>query len=309
MLAWLALLLVTGCRQSTGRTTPADAALIDLLVGAPTTLAETRQIVFGGGERSHLVEGWSIDEHDPQHSFVWATATEASLSFDLINVAELQVLVSLSSFLTLSPQVVRVLVNDQEVAHFTAEPIFLEYRFVIPARVLRYGRNRLTFHHSALGKPPRAGPESRSLAAAYSWLLIGPNCAPLRGFGLPRQPGVERLQGRPAGLRITGPVIVSRRVVVPSNARLKLRFALPKRAHGAAVSTLRIRDGADVDSVVTRLKRRWPFGPPVRDVDVDLSRWSGKTVEIEIEVAPEGCRSSVAAVELQRAAIVASAGA
>jgi hypothetical protein len=123
---------------------PRDRPLVDLMrKGQVDGLAETRDISFGEGDRSHLLERWSGDEHDHAFDlpFVWATALEASVSFQILQVEDLQFLVKVRAFPTETPQVITVLVNGNEISRFTAAPMFLEYRFVVRADALRRGEN------------------------------------------------------------------------------------------------------------------------------------------------------------------------
>lgn len=313
LLVGLTVLLGASCRGSTSPATPNAAPLVDLLGRNQFRVrAETRRIVFGAGDRRHLRDGWSIDENDPQLglSFVWATAPEASVSFDLLQLEDLQFLVRLRAFQGEVPQEIAVLVNGREVSRFVAPPVFLEYRFVVPAAELRRGTNLLTFRHGTLGQPPNAPGESRRLAAAYHSILIGPQCLPLRGFGLPPPPGVERVAHRITGpLQVVGPAALRRRLDVPPGARLRYQLVLPTRAEAAAVTAVRVRDddGAHelaVETLTPSLFRRTAS----RWLDVDLSPWSGRTVELVIEVGPEACRSAVTTAVLEHAGIFAAPG-
>lgn len=313
VVAGLTLLLGPSCRESTSLAKATGAPLIDLLGRRQLSdRAETRQIVFGAGDRRHLLEGWSRDENDPRQSlsFVWATAPEASVSFDLLQVEDLQFLVKLASFHTAAAQEITVLVNGHEAARFVTPPVFLEYRFVVPAADLQRGGNRLTFRHSMLGKPPRASSESRSLAAAYHSILIGPQCLPLRGFGLPPIPGVERMAQKKTGpLRVVGPAELSRRFDVPPGALLRYQLVLPPSATAAAVTAVRVRDADGVhDLVVETVSPRLFHRSAARWIEADLSPWSGRNVEVTIEVRPEACRSSATTVVLEHAGIFAAGG-
>ena len=303
-----AALLAAGACQRSSLATPTRAPIIDLTANRQVVgIAETRRILFGAGDRSQLLDGWSVDERDPSLglTFVWATALEASVSIQLLQVEDEQFLVKLSAFRMEPPQTIAVLINGTEVSRFTAQPLFLEYRFVAPADLLHRGENRLTFRHSALAGRPD-GLESRRFAAAYSSIYMGPQCLPLRGWGFPPRPRVRREGDSSASrLVVTGPAAVRRRLVVPQAALLRYRLALTDAAHGAATSTLRIREAGTIrDLVETRLSRS-PFGVRARDVEVDLGPWSGKTIEMELEVLPDACRAPTTSVVIERAGIFA----
>lgn len=306
----LALLLGATACQKASLATPTPSPILDLATDrAVRDIAETREILFGRGKRGHLLDGWSVDEHDPSGlSFVWATALEASVSFQVLAVEDLQFLLKLMAFPGAGPQTVTALVNGHEVSRFTAEPIFLEYRFVVPANVLHRGENRLTFRHGRLESRSDGG-EARRFAAAYNSILIGPQCLPLRGFGLPLEPRVRRVRATkssPAALVIIGPAVIRRRFDVPLDGVLRYRLSLLTPAQAPAIATLRIREGdSSRDVVETRLAPSLFDRKPSRDVEVDLTPWRGKSVELELEVEPEPCRTAVATVVLERGGIYA----
>jgi len=303
-----AALLAAGACQRSSLATPTRAPIIDLTANRQVVgIAETRRILFGAGDRSQLLDGWSVDERDPSLglTFVWATALEASVSFQLLQVEDEQFLVKLSALRMEPAQTIAVLVNGTEVSRFTAQPLFLEYRFVAPADLLHRGENRLTFRHSALAGRPD-GLESRRFAAAYSSIYMGPQCLPLRGWGFPQRPRVRREGDSSASrLVVIGPAAVRRRLHLPQAALLRYRLALTDAADGAATSTLRIREGGTIrDLVETRLSRS-RFGARAGDVEVDLGPWSGKTIEMELEVLPDACRAQTTSVVIERAGIFA----
>jgi hypothetical protein len=298
------------CRDSPRSVPHALPPVVDLFAKDQVkVLAETRQLVFGAGDRHFLLDGWSTDERDPNldHTFVWAIAREASLSFVVLDVVDEQFLVTLSAYPTAEPQVITVLVNGHEVSRFTAEPVPLEYRFVVPARWLERGRNRLTFRHATLSAPVPA-PNGRRLAAAYSSILIGPQCLPLRAFGLPAQPRVRRPRGdAPSTLVVTGPLSLYRRFRLPSEASLRYRMSLLAPAREAAVSVVRVHEGETTRDVAeARLARTLFDRDPAHDVEVDLGAWSGKEVDLEVEFRPETCRTPVASVVIENAGVYGS---
>jgi len=308
--AALSVLVVSCHRPSSER--PRERPLIDLMGKRDTDgLGETRSISFGEGDRSHLLEGWSGDEHDHAYdlTFVWATAPEASVSFQVLQVQDLQFLVTLRAFPTQDAQVITVLVNGHEVSQFTAPSVFLEYRFVVRAGDLRRGENRLTFRHSLLTRHTEAV-EPRQFAAAYHSILIGPQCLPLRGWGTALEPRVHHRKADrslPAMIVVTGPAVVHRRLLVPPQSLLRYRVSLASGEEEVAVSTLRIRDGESTRELAETRLSRSPFGDRSRDVEIDLSPWSGRTVELELEVGPLPCRSTAATVVIERAGVFAAA--
>ena len=299
------VLLFMACRNALSDKPPAPPPVVDLVAQEHVkVLPETRQLLFGTGDRRFLLEGWSIDERDPNSdgTFVWATSHEASVSFVVVDVVDEQFLVTLSAYPTAEPQTITVFVNGNEVSRFTAPPVLLEYRFVVPARWLERGRNHLTFRHSTLGAPS-AAPEARRLAAAYHSILIGPQCLPLRGFGTPAQPRVRRTRGTPA-LVVTGPLSLDRGLRVPDDAVLRYHIALLPPGREAAIATVRIREGATAhDLAETRLARSLFDREPSRDVEVDLRAWAGRDVDLELEFRPETCRASVTHVVIENAGV------
>jgi hypothetical protein len=295
------------CRDAPGDARPTVAPLVTIFGDRHVmVVAETRQILFGAGERGFLLEGWSVDERDSDldRTFVWATANDASVSFVVLDVVDEQFLVTLRGYPTPEPQTITVFVNGHEASRFTAAQVFLEYRFVVPAQWLVRGPNRLTFRHSTLG-PPLGAPDARRLAAAYSSILIGPQCLPLRGFGPPVQPCVRsQRKGNARALVVTGPVSLQRRFRVPDDAVLRYRMRLLPPTGQAAVSTVRIREGDSVRDVAEeRLTRSLFNRGPSREVEVDLRPWSGQTVDLGLEFRPETCRTPITNLVVEDAGV------
>jgi hypothetical protein len=304
----IAVFVVFAACQRSSLATPTRAPLIDLTAPRQVAaVAETRRILFGTGDRSALRDGWSIDERDPELDlpFVWATAPEATLAFQVLQVEDEQFLVKLSAFPGGPPQTITVLVNGTEVTRFDAQPLFLEYRFVVPAALLRRGENRLTFRHSSLAG--RAdGLESRRFAAAYTSIHIGPQCLPLRGWGFPPRPRVRReLEGQAPRLTVIGPCAIQCRLRVPQGAVLRYHAALGGREPAAATALVRVREADTVRELAQSRLSPSLFASRARDVEVDLGPWSGKSVELEIEVRPDACRAPTTTVVIDRAGIFA----
>ena len=111
-------------------------------------------------------------------------------------------------------------------------------------------------------------------------------------------------RSKPAALVITGPAVISRHLRVPLQGVLRYHISLATPAQAPAVATLRIRDGeASRDVVETRLAPSLFDRSPSRNVEVDLTPWRGKTVDLEIEVEPDTCRSAVTTVTIEHAGV------
>lgn len=308
--------LLGSCRGSgtSAATTPPPAPTVQLLGrGMLIPRTETRQIVFWTGKRVHLIDGWSVDEwsQEDQLSFVWATARDATLWFQTLQVADQQVLVKLRAYPTEPPQAITVLVNDREIARLAPQTIFLEYRFVIPAAALHVGKNRLTFRHAALGRPIEAAPDARGLAAAYASLLMGPQCLPLRGFGPPIIPSVDIIGGRLTGpLRVVGPAELRSTLTLPPGAVLRYDLALPPRAQAAALTRVHVLDADGPHDVTSATVSRGLFRRHARQtISADLGAWGGKRVDVVIEILPEPCRTATTTAILEQAGIFSPAAA
>jgi len=299
------MLVVCAC-QGSSLATPTRAPLVDLTANRQVVaVAETRRILFDGSDRGALLDGWSIDERDEQLDlpFVWAIATDASVSFQVLQVTDEQFLVKLSSFPGIPRQHVTVLVNGTQVSEFDATPVFLEYRFVVPASLLRRGDNRLTFRHASLAA--RAdGLESRRFAAAYASIHIGPQCLPLRGFGFPARPRVRReVEGGAGRLVVIGPAVIQRKLRIPQGGSLRYRATLGGNEPQAAIAIVRVRDGGAVRDVAESRLSPSLLGRRATELEVDLNPWSGKTVELDIEIVPEACRAPTTTVVIEHAGV------
>jgi hypothetical protein len=104
-------------------------------------------------------------------------------------------------------------------------------------------------------------------------------------------------------LALAGPALIRRRLLVPAESILRYRLSLAFGETEVAVSTLRIRDGESTREMAETRLSRSVFGAPSVDVEVDLRPWSGRTVDLELEVYPVPCRSSVATVVVERAGV------
>jgi hypothetical protein len=274
-----------------------SAKVVDLLRRRPDAVRlETRRVRFGSPDRAPLRRGWLGNEWNPALGvhFVWATGPEATLVLDILDPRELQFLVRLAPFPSERPQRIEVRLNGVRVGEIEPLPGFFEYRFVAPAASVRRGRNRLSFHHSEFGPPPRR------LAAAYTELLLGPNCRPLRPSGRPPTPTeVRREKG---ALVVRGPAELGWALRIPAAGRLRMRL---RAVEGPA--RFRVEIGDDSSTSVLQegsLRRGWLFSRGVRELDSDLSRWAGQRVWLRLRVVPEPCAAAFATVRIDHAGLL-----
>jgi hypothetical protein len=249
------------------------------------TIPETRSILFGQGTRDHLVVGWARNEWSPElrAHFVWANATDASISFTLLDVVETQFLVKLLPFPSERQQQITVLMNGTKIAMIEPEPAFLEYRFVAPKKTLHRGKNRLTFRHTELSG------KGRPLATAYSSLLFGPNCLRLRPRGKPEPaPGTRR---EDHGLIVRGPIELSYQVARPAGGELEFRVRPSKTPANLEIAWI---PGTGEDAEVLaqiRIERPW-FRSGERTYRVVLPSTARHPGRVQLGVYTDSCHDA-----------------
>jgi hypothetical protein len=262
------VLALASCRDGDGR-----AATGSIVPPPSETWLETRRYRFGVDDRAPLLSGWS-GQHEwssrTKRHFVWATAEEARFALTILRVEDKQGIVALRAAPTKVPQEVEVRVNGHEIARLRPITHFREFRLEIPAEALRIGSNELSFRHSILqaSRDPRRDP--RRFAAAYSEILLGPDCLPLRPKGPPEPPSVA---SEPDGSwTITGPAALHWSHPATGGASVRARVALGG-------------DGEDAEAMLSL--RRGEQWLDLGSADLSSS-WIGRTSEATIEgVIPE----------------------
>ena len=309
----MTLLSLPACREAP--TTAGAKPAIDLLALTPQHVElETRRLVFPAVSRKTLLSGWSRPEWNRELNlgFAWATAPDADLSFRVLDVRELQFVVKLVPFPSVEPQHVTILVNGAKIDEIDPAPGFLEYRFVVGPASLRRGKNLLTFRHSILSRQT-TDRDSRQFAAGYASLLVGPNCLPLRPRGEPPPPQLhdrDRNASPPQPLTVTGPAEFSYQITVPPAARLLYRIVLPDQSPKPARFITRLREGDMWSNLaVTPIRPSFLGYGTARELSVDLSPWSGKSVELRFGVYPEPCVAPLATIVLQQASVLGDSSA
>jgi hypothetical protein len=162
------LLALSGaCRDAASHTRHPSAPVVGFFTERHAeSVAETRRILFGAGDRSFLLEGWSVDEResDLDQTFVWATANEASVSFMVLDVIDEQFLVTLRAYPTPEPQTITVFVNGHEASRFTSRSSSISVRRSCGmARPRSESPDVLSFDAWAASRGPRSSTSSRGL--------------------------------------------------------------------------------------------------------------------------------------------------
>jgi arylsulfatase A-like enzyme len=169
--------LLAGC----GRSAPArpPETVRDLI--ADLDLAEVRRepgvVDLGTPEaRPLLRRGWSGDEGEAGHTFVWSDGPESELSLFLTAARDLPLTLKGSPFAVAGapPQTVTLRLNGAEVGKATILPNDAEVRAVLPERRLHPGENRLVLRYAWTRSPWEAsgGQSEDRRQLGVSWDLL-----------------------------------------------------------------------------------------------------------------------------------------
>ncbi|HTG32270.1 MAG TPA: sulfatase [Thermoanaerobaculia bacterium] len=148
--------LLAGC----GRTAPPrpGGTVRDLI--ADLDLAEIQRepgrVDLGTSEaRPLLRQGWSQDEDDGRHTFVWSDGPESELEFFLAAPRDIPLTLRGSPYSSPgSPeQEVALVLNGEAVGRVSLSPDHEEARVVLPRRGLREGENHLTLRYAWTRSP------------------------------------------------------------------------------------------------------------------------------------------------------------
>lgn len=298
----LLVLVLVACRDDGARAAAGRSA-----VPAPAGIElETRRYRFGIDGRAPLLSGWSA-QHEwsarAKRRFVWATAEEARFALTILRVEDKQGIVALRTAPTKEPQEIEVRVNGREVARLHPVTYFREFRLEIPAEALRVGANELSFRHSSLlasGDPRR---DPRRFAAAYSEILLGPDCLPLRPKGPPEPPSVA--PGPDGVWTVAGPAALHWSQPLPAGSRVRALLELAGDGE-AAEATLSFRRGEEwLDLASTRLSPSWIGRATEATIEAAIAERSDPA-EIRLLVRPPSCEAIRTTVLLRALAIDAA---
>jgi len=287
---------LTGCR---GRSTVYDLAEMQ---DWSQLIVPTRHIDFGTAEgRPRLVASWSGDEKEPSgRTFTWALSRSASVSFDVTEPRD-----TLASFTCRpfpragSTQTIQVKLNGQALSGKTIDltPEFRSYQMLLPARLLQFGANRLTFDFAYSADVPAKGPQpadTRQLAVCFDELTLTPF---ERGLPEPAAtpPGRSDAGQRPAEGGVVQPAGSARAYLLAFPAadrqpRLEFDLSIPDASRGGRgrFTVVMEQDGKAPE---TLYERELAAGDDGRG-RVDLKRWGGEIGRLTLRLsgtAPEGC--------------------
>lgn len=139
---------------------------------------ESRRIDFGDpASRSHLLDGWSVDERwEGRTSFVWGLGPASTVRFRLAQPRSVAITFRCLAlaFAAAPPQVITPVLNGIELPPVVVEsPAFTNYDLALPARALRSGDNLLELRYARWGAPAgELGAEMRPVAVAWDWLAL-----------------------------------------------------------------------------------------------------------------------------------------
>jgi len=181
------LALAIGCVQE--RETPPRLKGLTPLYSFAGRFDEARiireQAVLDFGDpasQDQLAVGWGTPESEPATgmTFVWAVATEASITIDVASSAAafLDFRCRPYTYPDAPPQTVELVVNGVSVSTVTLEQGLRSYRLALPDGVLVVGNNTVQFRFAYAASPADQGQkDARTLAVAFDVLTVGQGAA------------------------------------------------------------------------------------------------------------------------------------
>lgn len=168
----LALLLLCACGA------PPELSELDLADLLPDALVrgETVKIDFGTpAAQPFLLDGWSHPEGADGDRFVWAVGGRSSLRFFLTTPGSRAFVVRCHPFRfpDAPVQIVSVRIGGERVASIPLEPGLAEYRWEVPAGVLREGYNRIDFEYAYDAAPADVLGTAGRRSLAVAWRELG----------------------------------------------------------------------------------------------------------------------------------------
>jgi choline-sulfatase len=169
------LALLAGCGRPATQRPPETVR--DLI--ADLDLAEVQRepgvVDLGGPEARPLLRGgWSLDEGDGSHNFVWSDGPESEIVFFLASTRDIPLILKGSPYPApgVPAQVVTLLLNGAVVGRVTISGE--EARTVLPEKALRTGENRLVLRYAWTRSPfeESGGKNDDHRRLAVAWDLL-----------------------------------------------------------------------------------------------------------------------------------------
>jgi arylsulfatase A-like enzyme len=228
-----------------------------------------------------LGEGWSTTSEVglAGEGFVWALATEASFSLNLVhtNYKSLYLRCRPYRYPKAPPQTMTVLVNGTELQTVELKGGFRTYKIKLPQQSLRRGGNHTVLRFAYARSPQEQDPanrDDRTLAAAVTWAGL---VKPMGQHDPTEQSRPQRLESATGWqLEVPNGSSVSYPVDLPPGARLDLGFSVagdPSTVVGEVL--LGSSDGSQT-ILFTTLDRK----PTPQRYQVDLQHLQGSPVEL-----------------------------
>jgi GPI mannosyltransferase 3 len=186
------------------------AALFDQIAVTPVTSSAEIDVGSGSG-RSHLGEGFSVDEQSGQRSWAWSDGPRSRATVTLAGSSQRHVLeVVALAYAPTVPQTVKVKLNGHAVGALEIPARWSRRGLLLEADLIRQGENQLDFEYSSTRRPVDVDPaakDGRSLAVMFDQISVQPAPSDMRiDFGdasaHPHQlagfSGDERADGRSA---------------------------------------------------------------------------------------------------------------
>ncbi|MFN7942210.1 MAG: sulfatase [Thermoanaerobaculia bacterium] len=175
--SFLAFALALGCAPAPERSLPAGRVPLAALAGAARLAVETRVVDVGEPEaRAALGTGWGPDERSPETSFAWGGGASSTVTVEIVEPRDLELVLRGWSFPFPSgpPQRVRLRWNGEELGRreLAREP--REIALAVDRERVRSGENLLELAYERFDETADASP----WAAAWDYFRLAEGTPP-----------------------------------------------------------------------------------------------------------------------------------
>ena len=260
------------------------------------------EIRFDEEDRGALLGGsWSIVESTPdgESTWVWAMGREATVELLLLGEAERARRLTFRAWPFVwsgSPgQYADIRINGEPMGRVRLETGQADYEIPVPAGVLVHGANFIVFQFAYARSPAEVlgTSDSRRLSVAFNHLALELQGAPAARRDLPASLGwpmkVEGGFSQALGTRVIY------RVTLPGAPALEFDLSSSMRSPAAESvwAEVVVRRLGEDDVSVFREQMSGPEMDSERRYRVDLARWSGERVDLQLSIWDSGPRREV----------------